>query len=427
MKQLIYFRLFVLMTIFCCTQTKVQAQQTRYYDVANGSHGDCISAIQISVADTIHAIQSPKGYGNNLEFSNNDPKSLLYIQREHHTVWYQFELPFDGELAFELTPYSPKDDYDFMLFRYNDSTNFCQQVAAKNIQPIRTNISRNNKAIQSKTGLMMNANQAKTVRSGPGEDYSRSIQVKQGERYFLLVDNVYKNGDGHQIIFNYQYKIDDPNVKTFTLEGVVSDEATNTPIEADVNLRNKNTGKTIASTKSDAKTGEYSITFSVPKSELPKQEFNLEIYKDGYFFDSQDIQPSQLPDLSNIKPQTQLPKIEKGKLFQLSNINFYGNQAKVLPRSYMVLQTLLKVMQDNPTLKIRIEGHTNGCGNGRTFSEKLSKARAETIRDYLADNDVDENRIEFEGFACDRMLYPQPKTQTEQMLNRRVEFRVLDY
>ena len=428
------------------------AQQQRWIDVAN--NGDCISAIEISIKDTTNAIASPKGHGKILEFKNNDPKSLLYVQREHNTVWYKFDIPADMELTFELTPFSIDDDYDFMLFKYQalESDNFCQALIDKKIEPIRTNISRNNKEIQSKTGLNNLSKNPNTVHSGPGEGYSRFVDAKKGTTFYLLVDNVYKNGKGHQLTFQYDEYfqeeaiieeleiVEAPSIErkpepivnrsdkvNYTLEGVVLDEETNQPIKADIRLINAQSGQTILETQSDSITGEYKLTITEDKNKIDYQSYTIEISKDGYFFNNQDISPAQLPRLDGIKVRTKIPKLKKGDTFNITSINFYGDSPKPLPRSYPTFKALLKVMKKNKNLKISIEGHTNGCHKSVQFSENLSVARAETVKNYLTENGISGDRILHSGAGCRKMLYANPTNAREQILNRRVEIKILSY
>ena len=86
-------------------------------------------------------------------------------------------------------------------------------------------------------------------------------------------------------------------------------------------------------------------------------------------------------------------------------------------------------MQNNSTLKILIEGHTNGCPGGIEYSQILSEKRAKTIKDFLTDNGVKQQRLVSKGFNCSKMLYPNMETNSdwEQMMNRRVEILVLDF
>lgn len=426
----------------------VQSQTVRWIDILP-SNGDCISAININLKDTIKTTASPKGHGQVLEFKNNDKKSLLYFEREHNTVWYQFEIDFNGSFTFELTPFSINDDYDFMLFKYENTPDFCQKLVNKEIEPIRTNISRNNKEIQSKTGLSWDFKD-KTIHSGVGADYSYPVEVKKGERFYLLVDNVYKNGKGHQLAFDYDALLEEvttiseidgvvgdvedvpppPKVekeKTFRyeLKGVVVDDENDKPLKADITLTNSITGEVVAKTQSDSLTGEYNLVLEEEAKKLAKSLYTLEISKDDYFFDSQDIKPYDLPELSKVKITRRIPKIRKGKVYRVNNINFYGNQAKPLPVSYPVFKSLLRLMEKNPKLNISIEGHTNGCHQSWEYSKQLSVARAGTVRNYLIENGIDEKRIKHEGFSCDKMLFPNPVNERQGMLNRRVEIRIL--
>ena len=86
-------------------------------------------------------------------------------------------------------------------------------------------------------------------------------------------------------------------------------------------------------------------------------------------------------------------------------------------------------MQNNSTLKILIEGHTNGCPGGIEYSQILSENRAKTIEDFLIENGVKKQRLVSKGFNCSKMLYPNMETNSEleKMMNRRVEIMVLDF
>ncbi len=422
----------------------LQAQsKVRWIDLMP-KNSDCISAIEVSLDDTIKTTASPKGHGQVLEFKNNDKKSLLYVEREHNTVWYQFEVDLNGSFIFELTPFSVNDDYDFMLFKYDGTVDFCQKLANKEIEPIRTNISRNNKGIQSKTGLSWDFKD-KTIHSGVGADYSYSVEMKKGDRFYLLVDNVYKNGKGHQLAFDNDVLLEEKveaeaeeitevvsvpktnksKMYSYELQGVVIDDENEKPLRADVTLTNSITGEIVAQTQSDSITGEYKLVLEEEAQKLAKSQYTLEISKDNYFFDSQDIKPYDLPELSKVKIRSRIPKIKKGKIYRVNNINFYGNQAKPLPMSYPVFKSLLRLMEKNTTLEISIEGHTNGCHQSWEYSKTLSVARAGTVRNYLIENGIDEKRIKHEGFSCDKMLYKEPINEKQNMLNRRVEIRIL--
>jgi hypothetical protein len=165
-------------------------------------NADCVNPILIK--DTVvFSPHTPIGSGNEREILNNDPSDEQYFENEHNTVWYKFWALQDCFLTFDIIPVDKNDDYDFMLFRYNGG-DFRAKVLTKQLRPIRTCISRNDKGIESKTGLSMNEPTKLFVHSGVGPSYVKYIAVKKGEAYYLLVDNVYDHGKGHTIRFHYQ-------------------------------------------------------------------------------------------------------------------------------------------------------------------------------------------------------------------------------
>lgn len=183
-------------------QPQKPIQQPPKKAVITPSNADCLKAIEIK--DTVFGPTTPpEKFGTKKELEGNDKKSLYYIEEEHHTVWYSFKCRCAGTLTFDIIPEDTKDDYDFLLFSYKKDADYCDQIAQKKIQPIRSNIARNDKKLKSRTGLSLTAKD-EFVHSGPGTSYSKALEVKKDQRFYLLVDNVYANGKGHTIKFNYR-------------------------------------------------------------------------------------------------------------------------------------------------------------------------------------------------------------------------------
>jgi outer membrane protein OmpA-like peptidoglycan-associated protein len=116
---------------------------------------------------------------------------------------------------------------------------------------------------------------------------------------------------------------------------------------------------------------------------------------------------------------------KKGDIIQLKNINFYNNSAKVVPKSEAILYDLLCVMNDNPNLKIEIQGHI--CCKSPTDPDVISSARARSIFNYLIRNKVNRTRMTFKGYGVSRPIHPIPEKNTaEEDENRRVEILILE-
>jgi len=116
---------------------------------------------------------------------------------------------------------------------------------------------------------------------------------------------------------------------------------------------------------------------------------------------------------------------KKGDKIKLQNINFLNNSATILPRSKPVLTDLLCIMEDNPNLKIEIQGHI--CCKLSADVSDISTARARAIYNYLIRNKIKKNRLSFKGYGTQFPIYKIPeKSDAEEIANRRVEILIVD-
>jgi outer membrane protein OmpA-like peptidoglycan-associated protein len=118
-----------------------------------------------------------------------------------------------------------------------------------------------------------------------------------------------------------------------------------------------------------------------------------------------------------------LAKLEKGKTFQLKNIYFEFDKDELMPRSYVELNKLLKIMRDNPKLAIEIVGHTDNFGND-AYNVGLSKRRAQAVVDFLTQNKIAASRLRSRGEGEAKPIASN-ETAEGRAQNRRVEFIVL--
>jgi outer membrane protein OmpA-like peptidoglycan-associated protein len=133
-------------------------------------------------------------------------------------------------------------------------------------------------------------------------------------------------------------------------------------------------------------------------------------------------EPQQLQSLININ------ELEVGQVIELENIYFVGNEAIILPQSYGTLDALFHVMNENPGVRIRIEGHVNAPGQPPDiyYDNKLAQRRAKAIYDELVMRSIKPERMEHTGYGNTRMVYPNAISEQEQAKNRRVEIIILE-
>jgi len=87
------------------------------------------------------------------------------------------------------------------------------------------------------------------------------------------------------------------------------------------------------------------------------------------------------------------------------------------------LDKLVGLMNANPTMEIRLDGHTDNSGNSK-LNIKLSEDRVMTVKTYLIEKGILESRIEAVGHGGSRPLGSNSVTASR-VLNRRVEFVVI--
>lgn len=120
-----------------------------------------------------------------------------------------------------------------------------------------------------------------------------------------------------------------------------------------------------------------------------------------------------------------MAKVEDKKIIILDKIYFEYNKTVVLERSFDVLNEVVAVLTKHKYIeKIRVEGHTDTRGNAR-YNKRLSQGRAKVVRQYLVDHGVEENRVDFAGYAESRPIVTPETSDADYETNRRVEFVIL--
>ncbi|MCX8111798.1 MAG: OmpA family protein [Bacteroidia bacterium] len=120
----------------------------------------------------------------------------------------------------------------------------------------------------------------------------------------------------------------------------------------------------------------------------------------------------------------EIPKEQKRILdMAFRNLEFETAKAIIRPRSLPYLDTLAMLLIDNPTYKLKISGHTDNQGT-LEYNMKLSKARAEAVRNYLVSQGVSADRFIVEYFGPLRPIASNATPQGRAR-NRRVEMKVV--
>lgn len=108
----------------------------------------------------------------------------------------------------------------------------------------------------------------------------------------------------------------------------------------------------------------------------------------------------------------------------IAGIEFELGKDAIRSSSESVLDQAIAVLQEYPSLRVEIVGHTDDTGD-RAYNVGLSERRAESVRKYMLGKGIDASRIEAKGAGPDQPLVPNNQPGGRQK-NRRIEFRVVE-
>lgn len=213
-------------------------------------------------------------------------------------------------------------------------------------------------------------------------------------------------------------------------------------LSAYIDLVDLDSGKTIMRALSDELSGEFLVTLPTGRNYL------YNVSKQGYLFHSENfalkqstradkpyrldiaLQPIQTPiaktnDKNNPnKNANENTAPQAGQRVVLKNVFFETNSYELKPESFMELDRLVQLLQENTQLQIEIGGHTDSTGTDE-LNLKLSENRAKTVHDYLAQKVTNsQKRLSYKGYGSTQAI-ANNQTPEGRAINRRTEFKVI--
>lgn len=108
----------------------------------------------------------------------------------------------------------------------------------------------------------------------------------------------------------------------------------------------------------------------------------------------------------------------------LPNILFPFDSSELDQAARNLLQSHIQFLRENPNLQVVLRGHTDNRGTAE-YNIVLGENRALTVRQYLLENGIANERIDTVSFGMDLPLVPED-TEDAHAQNRRVEFFVYE-
>lgn len=254
----------------------------------------------------------------------------------------------------------------------------------------------------------------------PDKEESMAVSLS-GELAYLASNR--PEGYGSMDIYSFPlHEAVRPSPVTY-VRGRVFDAATKRPLPAQVWLANSKQDSSGFWVRTDQR-GRFLLCLPLGAS------YALRVDKTHYFFysDHFDLQKGSREEPFEIEiplrpiPQANvaLPSDEPPTPIVLRNVFFEPSSAALQPQSRSELLELTKLLENNPDMRIQINGHTDKVGTEEE-NLALSQARAESVQQFLIQQGIAANRLKAKGFGESKPIATND-TKTGRALNRRTTF-----
>jgi OmpA-OmpF porin, OOP family len=112
-------------------------------------------------------------------------------------------------------------------------------------------------------------------------------------------------------------------------------------------------------------------------------------------------------------------ELTKSGHIALYGIHFETGKAAILPDSESMLTEVAKMLQQNPDVKVSVEGHTDNVGSAAA-NQVLSEKRAQAVVAWLSSHGVNAARLKAKGWGQSKPV-DDNSTDAGRAKNRRVE------
>ncbi len=242
----------------------------------------------------------------------------------------------------------------------------------------------------------------KHIISANAEGYDNSILEIRYDKFGTLSKSIYLS------------KIK-PELVATSLKLIVIDEATKKPIKSTIMLVNvTNENKHINSL--------IALEGFAPEAQPLEvgNKFEILVTKEGYFNQTLKVEAIKV---ENIERVVLLSSIEVGKSIIVDDLLFKTAKKQLDTRSYRILDQLVDFLNQNPTIKIELQGHTDSDGS-KYANQDLSEGRAKSAITYMENKGIASARLVAKGFGEDKPIATNDSAEGKAK-NRRVELKIV--
>jgi OmpA-OmpF porin, OOP family len=249
------------------------------------------------------------------------------------------------------------------------------------------------------------------------DDWDAFFTLDAGGEYAYLTTNLNTLGESDIVRVKLLEK-EKPN-PVVMVSGNVYNKKTKQPLSASLVYQTLPDGAVAGNGVSNENDGAFKIVLPYDKNYL------IRATAEHFFAESENLNLDSLikAGYKEIHKDLYLAPIEIGQVVRLNNVFFDFDKWNLRPESFVELDNVVKILNDNPTIEIEMSAHTDSKGSD-DYNYKLSDNRARSVKEYIISKGIAESRIISQGYGETK---PETTNDTDEgrQLNRRVEFKIL--
>ncbi len=246
-------------------------------------------------------------------------------------------------------------------------------------------------------------------------DIGKNYKIEAGHKHFNKNSFLLDLTDVVQ--FNEFERDLELQVKKVNYEINLSDKETGNGVEALVEITNMSTNEKIIKKIKTGKDGKLKLKLR------DGTQYEISVKPKGYAFYNTTV--NLVDEQADYTLNAELKPLKKDTKIELNDINFETNSADLNESSFVELNRLVELMHTNPEMKIEISAHTDDVGSQK-YNLKLSERRAASVKEYLFDKGIPEDKIISKGYGESKPAYFPVNTEENRAKNRRVELKIID-
>ncbi len=382
---------------------------------------DCLFAIPLELDKPYGPTNAPDGGGRMQEVVADKAHPNLF-EREHNSVWYKIKVPYNGNLEISIVQRNQWDDYDFLVYK-NTGIYFSNQLIQNKVMPVAVNLGAVDSVGLAAAALQQNSGKAKPKAAAPqgqpkgkkaaaqddealpaydvpqGErptigmsadatarmltkkqmgGFIKSMPVRMGEEYYIVLDCAGNNPQGHTITVSVQADAYEPLVLFY-------DKKARKYVDVNLMILERGSdGERPLVQQADFRGGKVKF--------IPGFSYTLYAKKDGYFsvyreFNSRDLM------LHDTVMLYQMERTERGSSFIIKDLYYEADEATLIGNYDSVLMDYVAMFRNHPDITFLVKGYVQSYGVNVEADMLLSLERAKAVKEYFVKH----------GIAADRM------------------------